>query len=119
MTPSEKREYALSLCQELYNLIDAHNGILVELTDAWENFEMTWRQRILFFLIKRAAGKIIQSDMKLVQAIENEKSRLNMDGENVEEGKVDEFIVELKECIADQKSHMHKTKTQLARLQEL
>ena len=118
MTLSEKREYALSLCREFYNLVDTHSSILVEVADALNNFEMTWRQRILFFLIKLTASKGIQSDMKLVKTIERTKSRLIMDGEDVEEDKVDEFIVEVKKCIAQQKSHIHKTKTQLERLQK-
>ena len=118
MTPSEKREYALSLCRELYSLVDAHNGIVIEFTDALNNFEMGWRERILFFLTKLTARKGIQSDMKLVKTIEHEKSRLITDGEDVKEYKVDEFIVDLKKCIADKKHHIHQTKTQLARLQK-
>ena len=115
MTPSEKKEYARLLCQELYNLIDAHNSITVKLTSVWDSLEVTWWQRILFFVAKRIAGKGIQSDMKLAKTIEQTKSRLDMEGEDT----VDKFIVDLKGCIADQKRNIHRTKTQLERLQKL
>ena len=117
MTPPEKKEYARSLCQELYNLIDEHNGIMVRLTDVLDNLEMRWWQRILFFLVKRIAGKGIRNDMKLVQSIEQTKSHLDVEGEDASEDMVDNFIVDLKKCIADQKRHIHQAKMQLARLQ--
>ena len=118
MTLSEKKEYALSLCQELYNLIDTHNGILVEITEVLDNLEMTWWQRILFFIAKWSAGRGIKSDMKLVKIVERSKSALNMDGEDVDEDKVDNFIADLKRCIADQKHHIHQAKEKLAELQK-
>ena len=118
MTLSEKKEYARSLCQELYNLIDMDNDIAVRLTRALETFKMTWRQRIVFFLAKRAAGRSIQRDMKLVKRIELAKSALDMDSEDVNEDKVDHFIADLELCIANQKSHIRQGKTQLEELQK-
>ena len=118
MTLSEKKEYARSLCQELYNLIDTHSSILVEITGVLDNFEMTWWQRILFFLAKRSAGRGVRSDMKLVKIIERTKSRLDMDGEDADEDMVDNFIVDLKGCIEDQKGYIDQAKTQLAELKK-
>ena len=102
----------------LYSLVDAHNGILVEIIAVLDNLEMTWWQRILFFIAKRSAGRGIRKDMNLVKKVERAKSALDMDGEDVNEDIVDHFIADLKVCIADQKQRIHQAKTQLAELQK-